>query len=197
MWFGGDSISVQLNTGLRGRAHAAGITSYHSHCQTSTGLINSWYFDWFTQLRHDMSTYHPQITAFLIGTNDWQALRTSTGSSEVNGSPAWIKEYRRRIADAVQIMLHGGVQRIYWIGLPPMRSGRLNQRIATVNRIVRSVVTRYPRVTYVELWSHFDTPRGGFDARWRLGDGVHFDTAGIHRALDVVWAAIRKGSLAG
>ena len=104
------------------------------------------------------------------------------------GSPAWEKEYRRRVGGVMDTVTRAGAHLI-WIGLPLTRSPAQTQRFDVVNAAVVKEAKRRPKtVTYIDTYSLFATDAGGYSdyrttssgqqERVRAGDGVHFDVAG-------------------
>ena len=80
---------------------------------------------------------------------------------------------------------------IYWMGMPIVRSETFRPRVELLNEIYETEAADHPRVTFVESWSVFQGPDGGYseyltDANgdlvdMRLDDGVHLTAAGHQR----------------
>jgi hypothetical protein len=89
---------------------------------------------------------------------------------------------------------------VYWMGMPIVSSESFQERVRLMNAIYESVASDHPRVTFVEAWSVFEGPEGGYseyltDANgdlvdMRLDDGVHYTTAGAIRLAEVTYRVI-------
>ena len=194
LWLGGDSMAYQINATLGAKARYAGVHSYKSFCRSSTGLARPDFFDWLKKLRSEMHSRHPQTVVFMIGTNDAQNM-TKGGKIYVFKTTAWKKLYRHRVAEAIHIMLLNGVKRIYWVGMPIMRSSGFSAGMKLLNQLFKAEVTKHPEASYIDAWRLFSDSHGHFVNSWRQssGDGIHFNMAGVSRMAKAIIAAIRRG----
>ena len=110
--------------------------------------------------------------------------------------------YLKRVVSLMRALAAQG-SRVLWLGLPPMRDGRLQRRAKVLNRVFAEAADQVPRVEYLEVGMLLSGPDGDFatfgkqgDARrvrLRLDDGVHYSSAGA-RAIArwvVDWARER------
>lgn len=193
LWLGSDSMAYQINSTLGAKARHAGVHSYKSFCKSITGLARPDFFNWFKKLKSEMRSHHPQTVVFMIGTNDAQNM-TRDGKIYVFKTTAWKKLYRHRVAAAMHIMLSNGVKRIYWVGMPIMRSSGFSARMKLLNRIFKAAVAKHAEASYIDAWRLFSDSHGHFVSSWRSsGDGIHFNMAGVSRMTKAIIAAIRRG----
>jgi hypothetical protein len=89
---------------------------------------------------------------------------------------------------------------VYWMGMPIVRSDDFRQKVEVLNEIYRSEADRFESVTFVDSWSVFTGPDGGFSeyltdsdgdlVDMRLNDGIHLTTAGGIRLAEVAFDII-------
>jgi hypothetical protein len=89
--------------------------------------------------------------------------------------------------------------RVYWVGLPPVRSDSLTHAYRIMNGIYRREAARH-RFEYVDIWDELTTSSGAYSSfgkslkgvkrRIRMEDGQHFTEVGrLVFAADVARAA--------
>ena len=99
---------------------------------------------------------------------------------------AWSEAYIRRIDDTIAALKTAGVP-IFWVGLPPLRGGRVAAEVPFLNDLYRSRADK-AGIVYVDVWDGFVDENGRFaqsgpdfegqTRRLRTGDGVYFTQAG-------------------
>ena len=174
------------------------LLDYH----ISTGLARPDFFNWPAQLQMQTKAFGPGAAVVMFGANDRQGLQTSSGKVYWFGQPGWTTEYRRRVSEAIAILQDGGTRRIYWVGQPIMPDPTFNRQIKVINGIFQSEAAKHPGVEYVDSWSLFTNPSGGYaqylpDASGQMQqvreqDGEHFTYAGGMRLATAVMALIKK-----
>jgi uncharacterized protein len=107
---------------------------------------------------------------------------------------AWSEAYIRRIDDTIAALKTAGVP-IFWVGLPPLRSGRAAADIPFLNDLYRSRADK-AGIVYVDVWDGFVDEDGHFaqsgpdfegqTRRLRTGDGVYFTQAGASKLAHFV-----------
>lgn len=172
----------------------------------SSGLVRPDFFDWPAQVQRQVAEFRPGAVVLLFGGNDNQAIQTPAGKVHQFAVAGWKEEYRDRIRQMLAVLSEGGVQRVYWIGLPPMSDPALDQDTGIINEIVRSEAKKHPGVTFIDgdlalssngrYVQYLRTARGKTE-QVREGDGVHMTYAGGARLADLVLDAIRKEWLSG
>jgi hypothetical protein len=109
-------------------------------------------------------------------------------------SDAWSEAYVRRIDDTIAALKTAGVP-IFWVGLPPVRSGRNAGDIPFLNELYRSRADK-AGIVYVDVWDGFVDEDGRFaqtgpdfegqTRRLRAGDGVYFTQPGARKLAHFV-----------
>lgn len=193
----GDSLANDLGRGMeelfRNRRNVNVIKQTHY----STGLTRRDYFNWNTQLRAFVSKTDADAIIVLIGGNDGQDIRLH-GRSIDRFSKAWTVEYERRVAQFMSILKRAKT-RVYWVGLPVVRSDSMSQHFRAMNAIYRRQAARH-RIRYVSIWKDFATSKGdytsfgrslqGVKRQLRKNDGMHFTDDGTLRLAARVAQAI-------
>jgi hypothetical protein len=120
-----------------------------------------------------------------MGGNDKQDIRAH-GRRYDPLSKGWIRQYEHRVA---RFMKHfqGRHTRVYWVGLPPVRSRSLTHAYRSFNRIYAREAKRHG-FRYVSVWDKFTTPHGAYSSfgqslkgvrrQLRMNDGQHFTPVG-------------------
>jgi len=142
-------------------------------------------------LTADMESEQPEVVFLLFGGNDAQGIVTPEGRAVQDlGDPAWQAEYRRRV-EAVMDRVRADDRLVFWIGLPPMRSGSFDGKARIMSRIYQEAAEARPWVTFVDTVPLFGDADGryleriadasGAEVDVRKPDGIHFNTAGADR----------------
>jgi hypothetical protein len=200
LYIAGDSMVGILGQSLVRISEASKLVQATLDYHIATGLCRPDYFDWPLRLRAEMHGLRPDAVVLQWGGNDLQAMQAG-GHYVVFPTPAWEKEYRRRIDQVLEIVRAPG-RHIYWLGQPVMRSPEMSRKLAILSGIYRSETAGSPDVTYVDTWSVLADAQGRFsaylpDAQGRMelvreSDGEHLTTAGGDRVAWVVWPMIKK-----
>ena len=181
----GDSLGADLGWGLTRHLAATSGLDLVQLDKPSTGLANSWYYDWPSHLATDLAHYHPQLVLVFLGGNDEQNM-------EVNGtvvqfpSPAWDKDYLGYVREIVTQATAAGAY-VLWIGMPIMQPTSYNAGMEVLDSLYEQGVTSEPDATFVPTWSLFSDPAGqfgsqaavnGVETTLREPDGIHLAFAG-------------------
>ena len=182
----GDSLAELLADGLRTQLEDRPDIAVVSHTKSSSGFVRDDFYDW-TQAVTDLLASGDKIDAvvMMIGANDRQLLRDGDQSYELR-SDEWKATYVRRI-DGILALLKARNIKIFWVGLPPMKSDRLTADVVWFNEIYRDR-TEAAGGIYLDIWDGFVDADGAYAAtgpdingqvaKLRAGDGVHFSKAG-------------------
>jgi hypothetical protein len=193
----GDSLANDLGRGMedlfRGKRNVKVIKQTHH----ATGLTRPDYFNWNTELREFVGKSDADAIVVLIGGNDAQAIRVKGRSLERFSKP-WLAEYERRVAHFMKILKRART-RVYWVGLPVVRSDSMSRHFQAMNRIYRRQAARH-RIKYVSIWRDFADAGGdytsfgrgvnGVKRQLRKNDGLHFTDEGTLRLAASVARAI-------
>lgn len=182
----GDSLSIYLTPLLTEHAGALPVAiTGNSH--SATGLARPDALDWPKLLADDIARVKPDAVVVLIGGNDAQSLKTPDGWIHIADFAAWKAEYRRRVAEVLDIMTKDGAS-IWWIGLPVMRVSDLDRVGPIINAIVQDEANKSAVVHYIDpnpvlaspdgTYRDFATDISGAQVRIREDDGVHVTRIG-------------------
>lgn len=187
---GGDSMGGEMGNAVIPVIYDTGKAKTVGWYKVSSGLARPDFFNWQEYLKK--YSYRYQAMALMMGTNDAQNMTQPDGTILKWGTAPWKAEYRKRVAAAMDQMLKSGVQRVYWVGMPVMKSVNFNKDMKVINAALRDEAEkRRPRVQYIDTEALFST-NGAYDPRWRQPDGVHFNIAGTQRLADHIAGIIEK-----
>jgi hypothetical protein len=181
----GDSEMQILDTFIAQDAARYGV-GVSSDARISTGLTNSFFFDWPRHARAQAATVKPDATVFFIGANDGFPVR-GPGGHRVNCCGAdWSAGYASLVVEMMRIYLRREAGRVYWFVLPTPRPGNFQRLFNAVNRGIRSAARRLPgRVALIDANAFF-TPGNryrnymvyhGHGFVIHEPDGIHLSTA--------------------
>ncbi len=154
--------------------------------QSATGLSRADVFDWMSVAPALVDREKPSFVVCSFGAND--AVAIGQGDALLDfGENEWRAAYRARVRQ-MMITLAGKGAQVLWLGLPPMRDRRFNERTASLNRLFAAAARTVAGVEYLELKMLVSNPDGDFSTfgndssgrfiRMRLDDGVHYAPAG-------------------
>jgi len=153
--------------------------------KSSTGLTNSWFYDWPTHLRTYLHEFHPHLVLICIGGNDARNL-SANGHVVTFGTREWTALYDRMIRQIATEDYQAGA-RTLWVGLPIMQPPYYRHAMALLNSRFASVTSSIPGASYLATWSLFADSTGHFrhagyvNHSWqvlRSPDGIHLSSVG-------------------
>lgn len=183
--FIGDSLGNNLGMGSIYQLKGTPGLQVVNVSRGSTGLSNSWFYNWPEKLPGILAHYKPDLVVVFFGANDHQDMR-SHGSNLHFGSKAWATAYSGEVKKIVSASTKSGAQ-VAWFGMPSMRSIAFSNYMKTLNKTVQTVVPAAKNSTYIPTWDYLSTSRGKFleygnvngsRQRIRGEDGIHFSTVG-------------------
>jgi len=189
----GDSIANELGQGMQALYRRSSRVQVVKKTKFSTGLVRTDYYNWYAALPPFLHRYRPDVIAVNIGGNDRQNLNVN-GRQLQRFSKSWLRAYEDRVARFMAMLKRTGAK-VYWVGLPQVRSQRMTRDYRALNQIYRRAAARHD-FTYVSIWNNFANGGGGYTAygrgidgrnrRLRKEDGIHFTDAGkLRLAADV------------
>ena len=195
----GDSIAGDLARGLHKLVAAKHRHTVVKFTKPATGLMRDDVYDWAGALRGFLGRTKVDVIAVIIGGNDRQSIWKNGDRLDL-GTPAWRAEYERRIARFMDVLAKSGAK-VYWVGLPVVRSDRMSRDYRRLNAIQRAQALRHG-FTYVSLWEAFADAKGNYTSfgrnvdgvkrRLRKNDGMHFSLDGELLLAHVVARAIAR-----
>jgi lysophospholipase L1-like esterase len=181
----GDSLGEDLAEGLADQLPASSGLNLVQLDKASTGLANSWFFNWPVNLEADLAQYHPQLVLVLLGGNDEQGMTVNGNVVSFPGT-AWNQDYLAYVRQIVTEATKTGAY-VLWIGMPITQPYSYNQGMMTLNALYQQGVTSEANATFVPTWSQFANPAGQFESQaavngvestLRSSDGIHFSLPG-------------------
>lgn len=175
----------------------------HRRGKISSGLARPDFYDWIEQGAALREEIEPDAVVVMFGGNDGQGLYMGEDARPKwirLKEKAWTDEYRRRVnafADAVA----PGDERLFWVGMPMMRSAGLNARVKHMNVIYRAEMAIRADAWFVDIWRVLAAPGGkfterltvdGVNMRVRTPDGVHVSIRGAKVLARHIVPAVRR-----
>ena len=155
------------------------------HTKVASGLARPKFFNWMEELPKNFKTDNYAFAVVFMGANDNQSMKV--GSRVIKyGSKDWLETYTGRL-DKLMTLACGGVERVVWLGLPPMRKKRFEARTKRLNRIVQDVAVDHSCIQFMPLDRVIGTSKGGYTTFLKVGrrfqkvratDGIHLTKAG-------------------
>lgn len=171
----------------------------------SSGLVRDDVVNWPEYIPTLIEEYKPSAIVALVGMNDRQKLWTVEGKPD-KLSQEWLTEYNKR---ADKIASIGVSQKIplVWVGLPPVRSGKMNADYLVFNEIYRTKVAAVGGGEYVDIWDGFTNEEGKFVSagpdingqivRLRGSKGINMTRAGRAKLAFFADKALQKIGVIG
>ena len=185
----GDSLGIDFGQPLVNALAATDVVSAVLDGHIDTGLSRPDYFDWQTELQHDITRFQPAAIVVFIGANDPQNFMDGS-TSLTYGSAAWNAAYAKRVATFMQTAVASGA-RVLWVGMPPMAAPGLNAQMENLNVIDQSQAASHRGVTYFASWPVLSNAQGqysaflpnasGAEVQVRALDGTHLAPPGAQR----------------
>ena len=171
----------------------------------SSGLIRDDVVNWPERIPKLIEEFKPIAIVALVGMNDRQKIWKFPGQPE-KLSPEWLTEYNKRAAKIASIGVSGKIP-LVWVGLPPVRSGKMNADYLAFNEIYRSKVETVGGGEYVDIWDGFTNEEGKFVSagpdingqivRLRGSKGINMTRAGRAKLAFFADKALQKIGVIG
>ena len=192
LWVGGDSLSGAIGPVIGQYSEDSGVVDALVDYRVSSGLATR-VRDWPEYAADLLETEDPEAIVFMVGAND--AIIVSNNRSD------WEPDYRAKVREMMDLLVGGDRHRtVFWIGSPPMRLSEREEGIVELNRVYKEEALLRPEVVYIDAYSMFEGPEGGYSSSIflpdrgtlyvRSGDGVHFNSAGAEWLGFNVWQLI-------
>ena len=195
----GDSMADGLYTGLYRDLRDEPKVTVTKFSEVSTGLSRYDYVDIQAKTERQIAETPVDVAVILFGTNDAQGISLD-GVVHDFGTEGWKAAYATRIDDLVT-MLRGRDVAVYWVGLPRMKSGRFDGRMALINGVVEARMKALG-VPYLETTGLTSNAEGRYEAYlpnkagrkvlMRANDGIHMSMAGYLRMSGPVAERLKR-----
>jgi len=192
IYFGGDSLSGMPGMMLGILTRKNGLARVKADYVESSRLTYGEPVDWPARVKQQMSAGRWDVGVFMIGANDSGMPMVAGGKSVMYPKKAWLEEYESRAKKIATLMLRGGVDRVYWVGMPIMPNSSESKKMRDLNELFEEVAASSPDIVYVDSYDLLSTKSGDLKASLRSGDGVHYTDEGATVVAKAVWKAIRQ-----
>ncbi len=179
----GDSEMQLLDDMLGGALYGRGVR-VTDDARISTGLTNSFFFNWPQYARGQAPTLRPDVTVFFLGGNEGFSVSLNRHQVACCGG-AWSRGYAALVAQLMRSYLRGNAGRVYWFTLPTPAAGNWRYVFNGVNRGIREAAAEFPgRVRLIDA-NHIFTPGNRYrDYMTYQGQGfVIHEPDGIHLSV--------------
>ena len=159
----------------------------------SSGFLRSDYYNWPQKLEALLTAQKDgerfDAAVLFLGMNDYQDMWTTDGIILTAGTPEWEEVYRKMVKAHLDIVL-ASVPRLYWLGLPVVRSAAYNEKMQYLNAVHDSVAEEYDskklvRISLKSLVEEYGTgyigairPEGKAWIPLMQSDGIHYTIEG-------------------
>jgi len=171
----------------------------------SSGLVRDDVIDWPKRIPELITELKPIAVVNLVGMNDRQKLWKYPGQPE-KLSAKWLEEYNKRVTTITTATASNKVP-LVWVGLPPVRSTRMNTDYLIFNEIYRTKIELTGGGEYVDIWDGFTNEEGKFVSagpdingqivRLRGQKGINMTRAGRAKLAFFADKALRKIGVVG
>lgn len=192
IYFGGDSLAGMPGVMLGILTQKNGLAKVKADYVECSRLTYGDPVDWPARVKQQIDAGRWDVGVFMIGANDSGMPMLVGGKSVMYPKKAWLEEYGRRARKIASIMLRGGVDRVYWVGMPVMPSSSESKKMRDLNEIFEAVARSSPDVVYVDSYDLLATKSGRHKASLRSGDGVHYTNDGAMVVAEAVWKALKR-----
>ena len=195
----GDSLAQDLWFGVQRHFRKSKDVKVVRFTKSASGLVRDDNYDWNKKLKRFIRKENFDIAVVVFGGNDRQEIRLKGKRLPRFGEP-WTAEYGNRV-DRIIELLKSEADTIFWVGLPVVRSGRMEKDYKKLYKIYRARAAA-SGIQYVDIWHLFRDEDGeytsfgpdlrGVKRRLRQDDGLHFTLPGQGRFADEVVKIMRK-----
>ena len=164
-----------------------------------SGFVRNDVKDWPADIANHIEELKPIAVVFLSGMNDRQQMKISTGRVAKLSEP-WLGEYKVRTQKLVK-NIRGKKVPLVWMGLPPVRSGKMSTDYRIFNDIYKNQA-KIAGAIYVDIWDGFTNAEGQFVSagpdingqikRLRNSDGINMNNTGKRKLAFYAKKALRK-----
>lgn len=194
----GDSLGDGIWAGLYHVLRKDKRFSVIRKSKVATGFVRHDYYDWNEVVREVAADTDIDIAVVIMGTNDRQTI-VKDGARHTLFDAEWRKVYNARVDDFTETLKATGA-RIYWVGLPVMRSPTFERDMETFSEIFKARAMANG-VVYLPTHDLLADEKGNYVAygldkagRKRLlraEDGIHFTMAGYEQLVAPIARAIK------
>lgn len=200
----GDSLGDGVWAGLYHVLHKDKRFSVIRKSRVATGFVRKDYYDWNDAVREAAADTKIDIAVVVMGTNDRQTI-IEDGKRYALFEPKWREVYEARVDDFTATLKAAGA-RIYWVGLPVMRSPGFEADMENFSGIFESRAEANG-VTFIPThalaadedgkYQAYGTDPSGKKRLLRTEDGIHFTMEGYELLAREIAGVIRTDADGG
>ena len=181
----GDSLGNNLGYGMIPQLKGYKSLKFVLKAKASTGLSNSWFYNWETNLKSYLRTEKPNIVVVFLGANDRQNMKVG-GQILTFGTSKWKTAYAASVARMTKMATDSGAY-LLWVGLPNCKPYNYNKGMELISAIYAKTVPQNHGARYIELHNFTSDARGNYTQyqtvngsrlKTRGDDGIHFTANG-------------------
>lgn len=196
----GDSLTEYLGPMVADAATRAGPSRAFTDTHYGTGIVRPDFVDWSVVAGQEEKEYHPDAVFVFMGGNDNQNMVAADGHIIYTHTPAWTREYQRRVEIVMRAWLQGGTRRVYWLAMPPARQESWSQTNAQINVALQRAAARVPGAVYLNLlgpvtndgnYADFVNVNGQ-PTLVRTPDGIHLNTTGSQIVANEIMGVVKR-----
>lgn len=193
LFFFGDSQMRSIAAGMTRALESDTSIAVQELSVPSSGFLRSDYYNWPQKLEALLVAQKggerfDAAVAFL-GMNDYQDMWTTDGIILTAGTPEWEEVYRKMVKAHLDIVL-ASVPRLYWLGLPTVRSIAYNEKMQYLNTVHASIAEEYDskkliKISLKSFVERYGTgyigairPEGKTWIPFMQSDGIHYTIEG-------------------
>ena len=195
----GDSLAVIAADGLAEALADKPEIAVVGKAHDASGLVRDDYFNWPKVAADDAAGKDkPDYVVMMLGINDIQPLHDGPDLLDTF-SDKWRERYGQRIEATVAPYRAAHIP-VLWVGLPPMRTERVNEEAIQLNGLFKEHSEK-AGAKFIDIWDAFANEDGEFDAfgpnvegqkvKLRASDGIHFTKAGGRKLANFLESEIR------
>ena len=193
LFFFGDSQMRSIAAGMTRALGSDTSIAVRELSVPSSGFLRSDYYNWPQKLEAVFADQKDgerfDAAVIFLGMNDYQDMWTTGGIILTAGSSEWEEVYRKMVKVHLDTAL-ASVPRLYWLGLPVVRSAAYNEKMQYLNAVHDSVAEEYDskklvRISLKGLVEQYGTgyigaikPEGSAWIPLIQGDGIHYTVEG-------------------
>lgn len=193
LFFFGDSQMRSIAAGMTRALGSDTSIAVRELSVPSSGFLRSDYYNWPQKLEAIFADQKDgerfDAAVIFLGMNDYQNMWTTGSIILTAGSPEWEEVYRKMVKVHLDTAL-ASVPRLYWLGLPVVRSAAYNEKMQYLNAVHDSVAEEYDskklvRISLKGLVEQYGTgyigaikPEGSAWIPLIQGDGIHYTVEG-------------------
>lgn len=181
----GDSIGNNLGYGMIGQLGRYSNLKFVLRAKSSTGLSNSWFYNWETNLKNYLKVEKPNLVVVMLGANDRQNMKVN-GEILTYGTAKWRAAYSASVSRLTKLATDAGAY-VLWVGMPKCKPYNYNKGMELISTLFSVNVRLNTGARFIALrpltsdangnYTQYQTVNGT-RMKTRGDDGIHFTANG-------------------